>query len=65
MMQLREASVSRFHTVVWVTPQGAYIRDEGSSLGTFVNNQPINKTATLRSGDVIQIGYCEFLIFQE
>lgn len=63
-LQLRERSVSRMHALVWLTPQGTYIRDENSSLGTFVNNQSITQPIRLQEGDIIQIGYYQIFEYR-
>jgi serine/threonine-protein kinase len=63
-LQIMEKSVSRNHAVLWVTPQGTYIRDENSSLGTFVNQRRIQQPYRLSPGDVIQIGYYEYFEYQ-
>ena len=64
-LQLKERSVSRVHTLIWVTTQGTYIRDENSSLGTFVNGQAITAPTLLRHGDIIRIGYYQEFEFRE
>ena len=64
-VQLRERSVSRTHALVWLTTQGVYIRDEGSSLGTYVNGQRIIHPTRLRDQDIIQIGYHQVFEFKE
>ena len=64
-LQLKERSVSRNHAVIWITPQGTYIRDEKSSLGTYVNGQKITQPVLLRPGDVIQIGYHQVFEYRE
>ncbi len=66
-LRLRDASVSRLHATIIRTRRGTYIRDEGSSLGTYLNGQPIppNTPVTLRTGDVIQIGYYQVFEFQQ
>jgi serine/threonine protein kinase len=58
-VRLQERSVSRKHATIFLTKRGAYVRDEGSSLGTFLNNQriPPNVPIPVKQGDVIQIGY--------
>ena len=51
-----DGSLSRLHAqVVYVA--GAYvIKDEGSTNGTFVNDQRVQKTARLSDGDRVQLG---------
>ena len=65
VVQIRERSVSRAHTLLWSTDRGVYIRDENSALGTYVNSQRINQPSQLHHGDVIQIGYYQLFEFRE
>ncbi|MBN1666789.1 MAG: protein kinase [Anaerolineales bacterium] len=55
-LRLSENSVSRRHAVLWVAAGKTYIRDEGSSLGTWVNDEKIRDVVLLKNGDKIQIG---------
>jgi len=64
-LQLREQSVSRNHAIIWLSQQGAYVRDEHSALGTYVNNQKISQPYQLSAGDRIQIGYYDFFEYSE
>ncbi len=54
-LRIEDDSVSRMHAVLEVNPSDVCLIDLGSTRGTFVNGMRINK-ATLRSGDVIQLG---------
>ncbi|HEY5938782.1 MAG TPA: AgmX/PglI C-terminal domain-containing protein [Kofleriaceae bacterium] len=54
-VRLEDESVSRMHAIIEVAGDQATIIDLGSTRGTFVNGQKINK-ATLRDGDSIVIG---------
>ena len=56
-IKLNENSVSRRHATIIHTKRGVYIRDDGSTLGTYVNGVRINGPVQLRDRDVIQIGY--------
>jgi serine/threonine protein kinase len=58
-LRLNERSISRQHATIIHTRRGFYLRDEGSTLGTFVNNQriPPGAPVILKQGDMIQIGY--------
>ncbi len=56
-IKLSENSVSRRHATIIHTKRGLYIRDDGSSLGTYVNGARITGPVLLRDRDVIQIGY--------
>jgi hypothetical protein len=52
---LDHPSVSRMHAVIETTAEGSTIIDLGSTTGTRVNGEKINK-ASFRDGDEIQIG---------
>jgi pSer/pThr/pTyr-binding forkhead associated (FHA) protein len=54
-VRLDDDSVSRMHTVIECTADETCVIDLGSSMGTLVNGQKVNKK-TLRAGDVIDIG---------
>ncbi|HWU91274.1 MAG TPA: FHA domain-containing protein, partial [Kofleriaceae bacterium] len=49
-LRIDDESVSRMHAIIEVTGSEVSIIDLGSTRGTFVNGQKINK-AKLRSGD--------------
>lgn len=55
-IKLTEATVSRRHATIIRTMRGVYIRDDGSTMGTFVNGMRVTGTAQLKVGDIIQIG---------
>jgi pSer/pThr/pTyr-binding forkhead associated (FHA) protein len=52
---ISDANVSRVHAWVTIEKNEAVIIDRGSTNGTFVNNNKVEK-AKLKSGDVIQLG---------
>jgi len=52
---ISDANVSRVHTWVTVEKNEVVVIDRGSTNGTFVNNNKVEK-AKLKSGDVIQLG---------
>ena len=55
-LRLDDEAVSRMHAIIEVSPSGeASLIDLGSTRGTFVNGQKINK-AMIKSGDVIVVG---------
>ncbi|MCE9575220.1 MAG: FHA domain-containing protein, partial [Deltaproteobacteria bacterium] len=55
-LRLEDESVSRMHAVIEVTgPGDVSIIDLGSTKGTFVNGQKVNK-AKLQSGDSVVVG---------
>jgi len=53
---LADEEVSRYHATVWVQGGQAYIRDENSTNGTWVNEQRIFAPTPLRPGDRIRVG---------
>lgn len=56
-LRFQDRSVSRTHAYILRTRRAVYIRDENSSLGTYVNDQRITGPVRLRHGDIIQLGY--------
>jgi len=54
-IKLAESTVSRLHATLIHTKRGVYIRDDGSTLGTYVNGVRINVPVLLRDRDVVQI----------
>jgi serine/threonine protein kinase len=57
LLRLRDKSVSRDHAVISCRHGNFFIRDKGSSLGTYINGHGLhNKEAELRDGDRIKIG---------
>ncbi len=64
-LHLREKSISRNHAIIWISQQGAFIRDENSSLGTFVNDLKIDQPYRLSVGDRIKIGYYDIFEYSE
>ncbi|MDB4990824.1 MAG: domain/GGDEF domain protein [Myxococcaceae bacterium] len=54
-LQLDSDSVSRTHAVVSRTSSGFIVRDQESTNGTFVNDQPVRERA-LKDGDQVRIG---------
>ncbi len=53
---LTDDQASRRHAIVWNAQGIVYVRDEGSTNGTFVNGKRIAAATPLRAGDRIQIG---------
>lgn len=56
-VRFSDRSVSRRHASIIHTRRGVYIRDEGSTLGTYVNGEKIFGPTRLEDGDTIRIGY--------
>jgi serine/threonine-protein kinase len=65
-VHLQERSVSRLHVTILITKKAAYVRDEASSLGTYVNGKriPANIPVLIQQGDVIQIGHSQIFEFR-
>jgi signal transduction histidine kinase/DNA-binding NarL/FixJ family response regulator len=51
-----DPSVSRQHATVWVRDGHAWIRDLGSSNGSFVNGQRVDKVSPVLDGDTLRLG---------
>lgn len=65
-VRFSDRHVSRRHATIIRTRKGVYIRDEGSSVGTFVNEQRIaaRVPVLLHSGDIIRLGFYQTLEFR-
>lgn len=59
---LQDPLVSRYHAAVWTDGAQCYVRDEGSSNGTFVNDRQISAPTPLQPGDRIRLGQTTFTI---
>lgn len=55
-----DTEVSRRHAVVRSSPEGLSIEDLGSSNGTFVNDQRIEGSTPLSTGDIVRLGTTTF-----
>ena len=53
-------NVSRRHCSVLLKPEGVFLRDDGSTNGTWLNNLEIRGETPLRSGDLIKVGSAIF-----
>ncbi|MCX8007120.1 MAG: FHA domain-containing protein [Coriobacteriia bacterium] len=60
---LNDVTVSRSHAVIEVGPAGVTIEDVGSLNGTYVGDIRVDK-ATLRHGDLVQIGRFQLLFLE-
>lgn len=60
-MQLAHPSVSRAHARITWKSAGYSIVDLGSHNGVYVNGRRVNKSITLKSGDVITLGRFELI----
>ena len=59
---LDDAAVSRRHATVWIGQGRCYVRDEGSTNSTFVNEQRITGPQELQPGDRLRIGAAVFYL---
>jgi EAL domain-containing protein (putative c-di-GMP-specific phosphodiesterase class I) len=55
-LKLQSRRVSRRHAQINISGNMAWIRDLGSTNGTFLNQKSINEAEIITSGDIIQIG---------
>ena len=55
-IQVDQDSISRNHAKIDLDGKAASISDMGSTNGTFVNDEPVEGSMTLRNGDFIKIG---------
>jgi len=53
-------NVSRNHCSVLLKPDGVYLKDNGSTNGTYLNNVEVRGETNLRSGDLIKVGSAIF-----
>lgn len=65
-LRLQERSVSRIHATIFMTRNNVYIRDENSSLGTYLNGRRISPgvPVKLNPGDIIKVGYYQVFEFR-
>jgi len=60
-----DTEVSRSHAVVRPTADGLEIEDQGSTNGTFVNEQQISGSHRLSNGDTVRVGQTRFNVEAE
>jgi hypothetical protein len=53
---INDATVSRNHAVIRQTEKGIFIRDNGSSNGTFINGTRIEQEYELKKNDILKLG---------
>jgi nitrite reductase (NADH) large subunit len=58
---LPDPAVSHLHAQISRHPEGLFLRDLGSSRGTWVNGEPVTVPHKLRHGDQIQLGQMTLL----
>lgn len=61
---IRDSSVSWHHAMVWMEQRTAYVRDLGSSNGTFLNGVQVDGSLRMRPGDRIRVGEHLELVLQ-
>jgi putative peptide zinc metalloprotease protein len=57
-LRLEDPSVSRLHARIEIEPEGATLRDAGSSYGTYVDGRKLSGTVALAPGMRIDLGDC-------
>ncbi|MEV6369523.1 FHA domain-containing protein [Micromonospora sp. WP24] len=62
-VSVADPHLSRRHAEVWLTPEGAWLRDLGSTNGTWLNDRRIGGLEQLTDGDVIRLGRTELRFF--
>ncbi|MFC3501029.1 FHA domain-containing protein [Micromonospora krabiensis] len=60
---VHDPHLSRRHAEVWLAPEGASLRDLGSTNGTWLNDRRIVDVEQLADGDVIRLGRTELRFF--
>lgn len=55
-IQVDQESISRNHACIANTRRGVFIKDLGSTNGTFVNDEPVQGEKQLHNGDLVKIG---------
>ena len=61
-LTLESKSVSRYHAQLNISADVLWIRDTGSTNGTFVNGKQIDESEVLTHGDILHIGQVGFSI---
>ncbi len=55
-IQVDQESISRNHACITNTSRGVFIKDWGSTNGTFVHDESVQGETSLRNGDLVKIG---------
>lgn len=61
-LRLVVSDVSRHHCLIRLSASEATVEDLGSANGTYVNGQRVRSQTALRSGDLLQVGECPFVV---
>jgi pSer/pThr/pTyr-binding forkhead associated (FHA) protein len=61
---IADPKVSKFHATITLANKRAYLKDIGSTNGTYLNGKPLeyDKPRELRDGDVIVVGNVELTV---
>jgi ABC-type multidrug transport system ATPase subunit len=62
---VKHSSVSRKHAEIVKKASGFFLRDLGSTNGTFLNGSAVSTEEELREGDVIFIGNTKFIFYKD
>ena len=61
-VQINDKSVSKHHLEISLEPDGLYMKDLGSSNGTKVNGTSATGSVSLRTNDILELGYSKVTI---
>ena len=61
-VQIDDKSVSKHHLEISLQADGLYVKDLGSSNGTKVNGSPLTDSRTLRTNDILEMGYSKVTV---
>ena len=61
-LKLNSRNVSRRHAQINISGNMAWVRDLGSTNGTFLNRKPVTEAEIITSGDIISVGGNSFCI---
>ena len=64
-IKVRSSRVSRSHCVLFSKGESVWVRDLGSSNGTFVNGRRLDDPCELRVGDLLKVGAVELEVIVE
>jgi pSer/pThr/pTyr-binding forkhead associated (FHA) protein len=61
-LRLSVPDVSRHHCLIRLASDQVTLEDLGSANGTYLNGQRVRSATALRSGDLIQVAECQFVV---
>jgi pSer/pThr/pTyr-binding forkhead associated (FHA) protein len=59
-LRAKSDTISRQHCIVAISDGKVLVKDLGSKNGTFINEEPVEKTSVLRMGDTLRAGALSF-----